>query len=416
MSVPLKYELRREAVEQRRVFTVSQLTGDIRAALEGRFTGIWVEGEVSDFKRYGSGHAYFSLKDEEARLGAVMFRREVEQLGFDLADGQKIVAYGRVSVYPVRGQYQFYLERAEPKGLGALQLRFLQLKEKLEREGLFDPARKRPIPYLPRTIGVVTSPDGAAIRDILTVLGRRFAGVRVLLAPAQVQGAPAAGQIAQAIADLNLHGEADVLIVGRGGGSLEDLWAFNEEIVARAIFTSRIPVVSAVGHEVDFTIADFVADLRAATPSAAAELAVPLREELVTRVADLGARAFQAVAGQIALLRQEWRALENSQGLRDPLGLFEVRSQRLDELGRAASARMSARLVLEKERVGGLLGRLEALGPLATLRRGFSVTQRADGRVVTDASRLRPGERVRTRLAKGSFVSEVRETSEEEGL
>src|SRR3989344_5286501 len=253
---------------QKRIFSISEITKNIRSVLEENFSGIWVEGEISNFKFHTSGHMYFSLKDEFSQIQSVMFRPDNAKLDFDPKEGLSVVCFGRVSVYPVRGQYQLYVEKMEPKGLGALQLKFQELKEKLRKEGLFDEARKREIPYLPDRIGIVTSIDGAALKDILNVLERRFSTVSVLIRPAQVQGAGAAASIAEAIEDFNRLKNADVLIIGRGGGSLEDLWAFNEEIVARAIYRSEIPVISAVGHEVDFTIADFVADLRArGTPS-----------------------------------------------------------------------------------------------------------------------------------------------------
>src|SRR3989338_7813264 len=242
---------------ERGIFSVSEITKNIHSILEENFSNVWVEGEISNFKFHTSGHMFFSLKDEFSQIQCVMFRSENLKLGFEPKEGLSIVCFGRVSVYPVRGQYQLYAEKMEPKGIGALQLKFQQLKEKLKKEGLFDEARKRQIPYLPGRIGVVTSIDGAALRDILNVLNRRFSTAHVLIYPVPVQGAGAADAIAEAIEDFNRLKVADVLVVGRGGGSLEDLWAFNEEVVARAIFNSTIPVISAVGHEVDFTIADF---------------------------------------------------------------------------------------------------------------------------------------------------------------
>ncbi|HTL70116.1 MAG TPA: exodeoxyribonuclease VII large subunit [Candidatus Eisenbacteria bacterium] len=396
---------------ERTVFSVSEITRNIRFLLEQSFSGVWVEGEIGDFKRHSSGHHYFSLKDEGAQISCVMFRREGATLSFEPQEGLSVLAFGRVSVYPVRGQYQLYVERMEPKGVGALELRFRQLKEKLEREGLFDAARKRPLPFLPGTIGVVTSIDGAALRDILNVLGRRCPAARVVIYPVAVQGSAAALEIAGAIRDLNREEAADVLIVGRGGGSPEDLWAFNEEVVARAIFESEIPVVSAVGHEVDFTIADFVADLRAATPSAAAELVVPEAEELRLRVLKLKGAALQALVSKIRLLRQELAPLAESRALKDPLAVFEIRAQRLDELKRNLSTLWTGWKALNRERLASAIGKLEALGPLATLARGFSVTLREpEGTVVADASALKAGELIRTKLKRGSVVSRVVET------
>src|SRR5512136_2779310 len=268
----------------KRILTVSRLTALIRSTLEENFEHVWVEGEVSNLSTPSSGHLYFTLKDAGAQLRCVMFKGAVRNLRFRLKDGMGLILRGRITVYEQRGDYQLIAEYAEPLGIGALQLAFEQLKERLVREGLFDESRKKPLPVLPQRIGVVTSPTGAAIHDILTVVNRRFANVQILIVPVRVQGDGAAAEIAAAIDDVNRYGAVDVMIVGRGGGSLEDLWAFNEEAVARAIARSRIPVISAVGHETDYTIADFAADLRAPTPSAAAELAVKDRDELVLHV------------------------------------------------------------------------------------------------------------------------------------
>jgi len=372
----------------RQIFSVSDLTRNIRFLLEQNFSGVWLEGEISNFKLHTSGHMYFSMKDEEAQIQCVMFRRENSGLRFSIEEGMKVLCFGRVSVYPIRGQYQLYVERLEPKGIGELQIRFEQLKERLRKEGFFDEARKKPIPYLPERIGIVTSIDGAALHDILNILDRRFPTIPALIYPVQVQGAGAAGSIAKAIGDLNELRTCDVMIVGRGGGSLEDLWAFNEEILARAIFDSKIPVISAVGHEVDFLIADFVADLRAPTPSAAAELVVPLKEELETQVLDGKARAAQAI-----------------------LSIFEVEFQRVDELRKNLQSFVGTFFKFQKERFLTLVGKLEALGPLATLRRGFSVTLKLpDGKIVRDSSQVKAGDNLRTSLSKGYILSQVRHT------
>ncbi|HXG04019.1 MAG TPA: exodeoxyribonuclease VII large subunit, partial [Candidatus Binatia bacterium] len=277
-------------MSQRAVLTVTQLTEQLRRTVEERFPAVWVEGEISNFRLYGSGHAYFTLKDEGAQLRAVMFRTRTRRLRFEPTDGLHVLAFGALEVYPQRGEYQLVVELLEPRGVGALQLAFEQLKQRLGAEGLFDAGRKRPLPRFPRRIGLVTSPDGAALRDMLRIIGRRFAGLSIVLAPCRVQGEGAAEEIAQGLADLNRLGGVDVIIVGRGGGSLEDLWAFNEEVVARAIAASKVPVISAVGHEVDVTIADFVADVRAPTPSAAAEMVAARRDELIERFAALELR------------------------------------------------------------------------------------------------------------------------------
>ncbi|MGH7197765.1 MAG: exodeoxyribonuclease VII large subunit [Candidatus Omnitrophota bacterium] len=385
-----KYVLESEKTETpgRRVYSVVELTSNIRFVLEENFSDIWIEGEISNFKFHTSGHMYFALKDESAQIQCVMFRGDNQRLGFEMKDGLKILCLGRVSVYPVRGQYQLYIQRVEPKGLGALQLRFEQLKAKLQKEGLFDEGRKKEIPTLPSRIGLVTSVDGAALRDILHVLDRRFSNVEILIYPVSVQGAGAAESIAGAIEDLNRMRAADVLIVGRGGGSLEDLWAFNEEIVARAIFHSEIPVISAVGHEVDFTISDFVADLRAATPSAAAEIVLPVKQDLVVRISDLKIRLLQTFA---------W--------------MLRVPFQKLDELKRGLAARLGTLIKFKEEKLASLLGKLEALGPLATLKRGFSATLKLpEEKIITSSGAVKPGDRVKTRLSRGFIISQVEET------
>ena len=395
---------------ERQIFSVSEITRNIRFLLEQSFAGVWIEGEVSNYKWHTSGHMYFSLKDENAQIQCVMFRADNQKIEFELKEGLSVLCLGRVSVYAPRGQYQLYIERIEPKGLGALQLRFQQLKEKLEKEGLFDEARKKAIPYLPARIGIVTSIDGAALRDILNVLERRFSNVEIMIYPAQVQGAGAAESIAAAIEDFNNLTNADVLIVGRGGGSLEDLWAFNEEVVARAIYNSKIPIISAVGHEVDFTIADFVADLRAATPSAAAELVLPLKEDLVLRISDLKLGMRQALTQTLKSLRQELKRLTESRALKDPLAIFEIQFQRLDELKKSMATSFETLIKFKEEKFGSLVGKLEALGPLATLKRGFSVSLKwPEGKIITDVHSIKPGDKVKTRVSKGFFISTVDE-------
>ncbi len=374
---------------ERKIFSVSEITRDIRSILESSFAQIWVEGEVSNFKFHTSGHMYFSLKDEEAQINCVMFRRENQTLVFEMKDGVRLVCFGKVSVYPPRGQYQFYAERVEPKGIGALQLKFQQLKEKLQKEGFFDEARKRPIPFLPKKVAVVSSVDGAALRDILHILGRRFSTAHVLIYPVPVQGAGASPAITEAIDLLNVEKAADVLILARGGGSLEDLWAFNEESVARAIFRSEIPVISAVGHETDFTIADFVADLRAPTPSAAAEMVLPRREDLLMRVVELSSRASQTILDEV----RTWRMNLESPSRNLGRGLQDL-------------------LLAKKEAVSCLVGKLEALGPLSTLKRGFSVSMKLpEERLISSVRQLRAGDEVQTKLKDGFFKSRVTEVT-----
>ncbi|MCG3177233.1 MAG: Exodeoxyribonuclease 7 large subunit [Candidatus Omnitrophica bacterium] len=391
----------------RRVLSVSELTRGVRFTLERQYASVWVEGEISNLKDHSSGHTYFTLKDAEAQLACVLFARERVQVAFELEEGRQVLCHGRLSVYPARGQYQLYVDRIEPKGLGALQARFLRLRAKLEAEGLFAEERKRPLPPLPGTIGIVTSIDGAALRDILTVLERRHAEVRVIVRPVPVQGETAAPAIAEAIEDLGRHGEAEVLIVGRGGGSLEDLWAFNEEIVARAIAASPVPVISAVGHEIDYTISDFVADLRAPTPSAAAELVLPERAALLAELTELSRRSLAALRGALEDRAETLRRVRASAVLKDPLAAFAPMRQRLDELWRALGSDWRSAQALRAERLASRMARLETLGPLSTLRRGFSVTRRTDGRLVRSAADVKPGETVETVLADGVLSGRV---------
>ncbi|MFN7976037.1 MAG: exodeoxyribonuclease VII large subunit [Acidobacteriota bacterium] len=357
---------------QQRPKTVSEITTALRAALEESFSDLSVVGEISNLKRHASGHVYFSLKDLGAQLRCVLFASDARAVRFAIADGLKVVARGDVSIYPPMGQYQLQVRRLEPVGLGALQAAFEKLKEKLKAEGLFEDGRKRPLPQLPRHIGVVTSPSGAVIRDILRGLERRFPNVQVTLYPARVQGDGAALQIAHGIRTLNRLGKADVIIVARGGGSLEDLWAFNDEDLARTIAASRLPVISAVGHQTDFTIADFVADVRAPTPSAAAEMVVPVKVELVRRIGDLRGRLANAVLQRAAGARARLSRLATHRALERPRSILSLRRQRVDELsGRAASEALRA-LVASRTRVERLRAKVELLDPrraLASRRR-----------------------------------------------
>ncbi|OGS18131.1 MAG: exodeoxyribonuclease VII large subunit [Elusimicrobia bacterium RIFOXYA2_FULL_50_26] len=396
--------------EGRKIYTVSELNREIKVILEDAYPAIWLEGEISNFRVYSSGHMYFSLKDAEAQVSAVMFQGMNRFLKFTPEDGLKVIARGRVSTYPKRGEYQLIVTSIEPAGKGALQLAFEQLKAKLEKEGLFDPRHKKPIPALPQKIGIVTSPTGAAIRDILTIIERRFANVGILIYPARVQGDEAKAEIASGIKYLNAHHpDIDVLLVGRGGGSYEDLWAFNEEIVARAIFESAIPVISCVGHEIDYTIADFVADLRAPTPSAAAELVVKNKFELVEKLTNLRQRLSQQMQFLITHYQQRITHAATSRALTRPQDIFAERMQEIDELlarlARAAAARMDS---LEKD-ARRLAEKLHLLSPLSVLSRGYAICFDAvDNTVIKGIADVSAGAGVKVKLHDGEFVSDVK--------
>ncbi|MBN1872084.1 MAG: exodeoxyribonuclease VII large subunit [Candidatus Omnitrophica bacterium] len=400
----------------RHVFTVSEITRLLRTVLEETFRNIWVEGEISNFTKHTSGHMYFSLKDDQAVLSCVLFRRVNQNLKFKIENGMQVVCFGRLSVYDKRGQYQLYVDKIEPKGIGALQMAFEQLKKKLKEEGLFDDSRKKPIPYLPTRIGVVTSPTGAAIRDILNVVKRRFQNVEVILNPVRVQGEGAEKEISRAINEFNEYNnqaaadrKVDVLIVGRGGGSLEDLWAFNMEDVARAISDSGIPIISAVGHEIDWTISDFVADKRAPTPSAAAELVIPRKEDLVLALNQLTDRLDNSVVDKITTLKEELTALSESYVLKQPVNVIEQYQQRIDELTRSIEMRSTHILDLKQGVFTTICGKLEAMSPFKVLSRGYSITTVIEtGEVIKDSRDVKKGATTRTRLGKGNLISEVK--------
>jgi exodeoxyribonuclease VII large subunit len=384
--------------------TVSELTRELADLLESTFATVVVQGEISGWNRAASGHTYFTLKDDRACLGAVLWKSR--QLAYPIKEGMKVIASGRISVYAPRGQYQLDCVSLTPVGAGDLQLAFEQLKAKLQAEGLFDVERKRSLPDFPRRIGVVTSRDGAALRDILTTLRRRMPTVQVVLRACLVQGATAAKEIATAIGELNALEDIDLLIVGRGGGSIEDLWAFNEEIVARAIAGSRIPTISAVGHEVDFTIADFVADVRAATPTAAAELAVRDRAELLEVLMRLEERLTDDIETMLRRHRQELGYLLRSRGLARPLDLVRSHQQRVDDLTHRSGLGLRAALLRAAERLNILEAKLHALSPLGVLDRGFAIIER-DGSPVTRAAGLAAGDAVRIRMADGARKARI---------
>ena len=398
--------------KEKHIYTVAELNKYLRKMLEDSFPAVWVEGEISNFIQHSSGHMYFSLRDAGGVLKCAMFARSNMKLKFKPKDGMKAICFGKVSVYEPRGDYQLIVEEIEPKGVGALQLQFQQLKERLAKEGLFDERHKVRIPSLPTRIGIVTSPTGAAIRDILNVTRRRFSNIEIIINPVRVQGEGSKDEIAAAIRQFNQLKNIDVMIVGRGGGSLEDLWAFNEEVVARAIYDSEIPVISAVGHEIDFTIADFVADLRAPTPSAAAELVIPKKEDLKNVIDTHTTRLRNALAAKLGMLAERLRTLKESYILRQPLNLVTQYEQMIDDLRKDIAIRIEHLVKMRGEGFRSLSQKLEALSPLAILNRGYSITARLpDGMIIKDAAQLRKGDRVETKLGKGKFTGRVEDIS-----
>lgn len=375
--------------------------------LENSFPSVIVEGEISNFKRHmPSGHLYFTLKDEEAQVRCVMWRSDAARVRFDVADGMKVIVKGRVSLYEPRGDFQLYAVSLVPAGQGALQLAFEQMKKKLEEEGLFSEEHKKPLPRFPSRIGVVTSLEGAAVRDIISVIGRRFPAVELLIFPVKVQGDGAAEEVAAAIRDINKMSDLDVLIVGRGGGSLEDLWAFNEEIVARAIYASKIPVVSAVGHQVDFTISDFVADVRAATPSAAAELVVPDRMEVTAGIASAMRVIRRAVGQNIDRLELELEKLSHHYALRQPLSLVDQKSQMVDELARRMESQTQFYVETVENKLSAFTKHLNALSPAAVLARGYAIVEDSRG-IVSSVRKLNIGDQATIRLSDGTLDSQI---------
>jgi len=390
------------------VLSVSQFTAAVKEVLEGTFPSAWVAGEISNFSRPSSGHCYFTLKDDGAQLRAVIWRNAAQRLRFDLHDGLEVICHGGLDLYAPRGSYQLVIDQLQPKGIGALELALRKLREKLAAEGLFDAARKRPLPRFPRRIALVTSPTGAAVRDFLQVLKRRWLGADVLVVPVRVQGEGAAAEVAAAIRQVNASGmEIDCLVVARGGGSLEDLWAFNEEVVVRAIHASRIPVVSAIGHEIDVTLSDLVADVRALTPSEAAERIAPSSDDLRRALAQHAQRLLGQLRSRAVAARLRLEALANRRAFRRPFAMVQEAEQRLDECEVAARRAMFRKVRDGRRRTASLAAQLESLSPLAVLGRGYSLTFAADGRLLRDASEVQPGELLRTRLANGEVTSRV---------
>ncbi len=391
-----------DELDTQHTYSVTELTRAIRHLLEYHFPYIWVQGEISNFLHHSSGHMYFSLKDDRAQIGCVMWRSRNNGLYFTPQDGMKVTVCGRITVYEKRGNYQLDVYQVFPAGAGELQVAFEQLKRRLHAEGLFAEERKRPLPPYPERIGIVTSPTGAAIQDMIAILRRRFPPVEIILNPVRVQGEGAAHEIARAIEAFNRYGQVDVLIVGRGGGSLEDLWAFNEEIVARAVYDSKIPVVSAVGHEVDFTICDFVADLRAPTPSAAAELVVPTKEEVVRRLERHEEAMTAGLLERIKRGREKLQAIEGCYAFHQPRDLVRQNYQRLDELRRHLNNLMGHQLQLQRERLSGLRNRLALLEHKNVLKRGYSICYRkSDGHIVRQAPELQAGAEIELQFYQG---------------
>jgi exodeoxyribonuclease VII large subunit len=398
------------------VWSVTELTRRIKDQLESKFPAIWVSGELSDLARPRSGHVYFTLKDADAQVRGVIWKGVASRLSFDLDDGLEVLCHGQIDVYPPRGSYQLIVRKIEPMGLGALQQAFRALHDKLKAEGLFEAAHKQPLPSCPGRIAVVTSPTGAAIRDFYEVLRRRWPLAEVLVLPCRVQGTGASQEIAAAIEMANrVQPAPDVVVVTRGGGSLEDLWCFNEEPVIRAVFASRLPVVSAVGHEIDVTLCDLVADLRALTPTEAAERIVPAATEIKAKLATDLQRMSHALKHHLSASRDRLLALSERRVLRRPGERLELLSQQLDDLERRGVRALSDCWTRCQDKLGGVSAQLESLSPLGVLSRGYSVTRREPvGDVVTDVTSLEAGQLINTRLAKGSVISRVEETKLDE--
>lgn len=433
------FEVAANQEKKKKVFSVTEITQGIKLILENTFGQVWVEGEISNFRPAASGHFYFSLKDENALLAAAMFSRANKDIKFKIEDGLKVICFGKIEVYGPRSQYQIIIERLEPKGIGGLQLALEQLKERLEKEGLFSAEHKKPIPYLPGNIGVVTSGYGAAIKDILKVLDKRFKDTHIIINPVRVQGEGAKEEIAQAIIDFNSFNQQvsqneriEVMIVGRGGGSIEDLWAFNEEIVARAIYNSRIPVISAVGHERDWTISDLVADLRAATPSVAAEQVIPKKEDLDSKLGDLIQdlkRSFldmalnldEEIDGLAHRLRlnmlhlweinnNEFASTVKKLSLLNPAALIPQFKDKIINLAKQIYVRAGHFIKLKESVLVKSVEKISNLNPLNILSRGYSVTfKMPNEEIIKDASLVKIGGIIKTRLHKGELVSEIKE-------
>jgi exodeoxyribonuclease VII large subunit len=416
--VSAKFTLRRQkpkmsefgSVEQEKIYTVTEITREIKDILKESFPSVWVEGEISNYTLHSSGHRYFSLKDENAQIRCTLWRFRGTRLSFEPEDGMKVIAFGSITVYEKSGQYQLDVIELIPAGLGKLEIAFQKLKEKLFREGLFDEEHKKPIPEFPEAIGLVTSPTGAAIRDMIKIIHKRFPSVKIIVNPVRVQGEKAAQEIAQAIQEFNEFGKIDVMIVGRGGGSLEDLWAFNEEIVARAIYNSKIPIISAVGHQIDFTISDFVADLRASTPSAAAQMVVKDKEELLKEIRSNLSKLISYQTSLTDYSRQRWKSAQQSYGFRRPLDIISQRSQRADELSRQLGDKIKNYFEFTKNDLSLREEKLAALSPLAVLKRGYSIARKLpELKIIKDAGLLKIEDELEVKFFKGKVISKVKQ-------
>lgn len=393
--------------------SVSEVNKYIKEMISRDFilSNLWIKGEISNFKNHYSGHLYFTLKDEKSLIRCVMFRSSAAMLKFEPEDGMKVIIRGYVSVFERDGQYQLYAEEMQPDGIGALYIAFERLKQKLEREGLFNAERKRRLPFMPRSIGVITSSTGAVIRDIINILSRRFYNVNIKVYPVQVQGEQAAGQIARALKRLNQLGCVDVIILARGGGSLEELWAFNEEIVARSIYESAIPVISAVGHETDYTIADFVADFRAPTPSAAAEIVMPERHTLENRLAGLELRLVNSARKTLSIDRLSLKRLQESTAFKQPFNRVYQERMRLDVQERYLHKAREAAAGAFANRLAMLVSRLDALSPLSALARGYGIVKsKKDDTLVKSVAGLEKGDRLEINVRDGSIDCVVENT------
>ncbi|MDI6766692.1 MAG: exodeoxyribonuclease VII large subunit [Bacteroidota bacterium] len=390
-----------------KTFTVSEITKRIKGVIESSFTNVSVQGEISNFKRHSSGHLYFTLKDEGAQLSAVMWRGRAGNMFFTPQDGMKVIAIGNITVYEVRGQYQIDVIQLQPLGIGELQLAFERLKQKLAAEGLFDVEHKKPLPEYPESIGIVTSPTGAAIQDILNILSRRFPAIELILYPVKVQGEGASSEIAEAIKDFNKFGKIDVMIIGRGGGSIEDLWAFNEEVVARAIYHSKIPIISAVGHEIDFTIADFVADLRAPTPSAAAELVVKHQFEIIENLRNFCYNINQEITNIITTNKDRISSLLTSYSFNRPIDLVRQYSQQVDELNRHLFQSASHSFSINQQRLDSFQKRIASINPTKVLERGYAIVYR-DEKVIDRSNKLKTDEDINIKFHDGVTPAKVK--------